>query len=114
MVEDSIVVGPEPDGGGGERWWIQALLQVLLIRAGQDCGLAEHVRLASPLRVLRVAGWVFQRVESVLAAKCPEGAFEIVDHGSWSVGLCSIGAETGAEVDVVVDGRFFLGAICEV
>jgi hypothetical protein len=53
-------------------------------------------------------GLVVDVVEGVDLAEGAEGAFEIVNYRAGHEGLCAVGGETGAEVDVMVDGRLGL------
>lgn len=53
-------------------------------------------------------GVVVDVVEGVDFAEGAKGVFEVVDYGARHVGLGAVGGETGAEVDVMVDGGFGL------
>lgn len=109
---------------GGERWiWVWPFLYFIL-QFGEEGALVslwakrkkgkrrkkekkkkERERWGELPESLWRARLIVNLIEGVDLAEGAKGAFQVVDDGPGHKGLGAVGGETGAEVDVMVDGR---------
>ena len=77
-------------------------------RAGGACRASDSLPQATGRRV------VVGLVQGVDLAQGPEPALQVIDDGPRHESLGAIRAHSGPKMDVMVDGRLLVGAICEV